>query len=182
VDVEDIERARRMVASVMANPQARELLQSPGRAQQSVRWQDQASGIWLKARFDYLCDDGAIVDLKTASDPTPDAWARQAHRLGYHRQAALYRDGKREALGYFGLCHGTFLHIVVGSDEPFESFVYELEPAAIELGQRENAQDLDALAVCRDTGCWDSPYHGVINVLSFPRWAYAQEQREWQPQ
>jgi hypothetical protein len=167
---EQSEQVRRMGDGLLENPFARELYEHAGRRELAVRWCWGTDELWLtvKNRFDAILDTGFILDLKSCCDPSPEGFARAAAAHGYHRQAALYRFGAEIALGL----QADFLFLAVGNQEPYEAFVYELDPEAQALGFRQNEETLTRLAQALRYGKWDSPGSGRVNELALPRWAY----------
>ncbi len=159
-----------MKAGLQANPHARQLLETAGKTERSVRWTDRETGLPLKARFDKLCDCGLIVDLKTTADPSPEAWAKSVVNFGYHRQDALYLAGAWEALKFDGM----FVFIAVGKEPPHETVVYELDDEARELGRDQNSAVLKELSQRKQTGDWSSRWSGQVLKTRLPKWAFYQ--------
>ena len=166
--------ARVMANAVRRNKFAAQLLAAPGRNEATFRVRDDATGLELKARQDRLLDRGIILDLKTAADPSPEAFGRSAHNFGYYRQDAHYRRVRQLALGIDRHAE-EMLFIVVGSSPPHECFVFELDERAQELGWMQVEDDLQALANRQLTGNWESPYDHQLNTLQLPRWAYTEQ-------
>lgn len=150
------------------------LMDMPGRViEEAAYWTDDATELALKMKPDLYCPAGATdfalcVDLKTASDPSPDAFARQAANLGYHRQAAFYLDGCRH------VCDDDtpvkFLFIVVGNDEPYDVWPYLMGEEWIDVGNVENWQALARLKQCFETGVWLAPEQTQLTALPMPAW------------
>lgn len=172
IDFEDFQRAEAAVAAIWRNPRVRTMLKMEGTPQHSIRWQHH-TGIWIKNRFDFLSASGAAIDLKTSRNPSRDAWAKDAHELGYHRQRSLYHRG-RLATG-LGKADTPFLYIVVGSQPPHECHVYDFGQDERALGDIENERDLSALAKCRKADNWNPPGWGEVRELKFPRYAFMDE-------
>lgn len=163
INQEQAEQMERMIAGIHANPFARSLLTASGRSEFAVRWQ--IDGVPVKCRFDRLLDAGLVIDLKTTSDPSPEAFGRSAYNFGYYRQGWIYQRGAVE----MGVEGPEFLHLACG---PHECAVYELDDHALQLGEQQVRQALADLRRCRETGDWSSPLSGRINTLSLPRWAF----------
>ena len=108
-----------------------------------------------------------ITDLKTAANPSPEAWAKQALDLGYHRQASWYRDGV-EACGLAR--DAAFAFIVVRSSPPHEVAVYELDEEDLGLGAAENRATLREIAECTRTGNWSPEWAQRAHVVKLPKW------------
>jgi hypothetical protein len=153
--------AQRMAEKVRTDPVARELLD--GRMEQAVRWTDTETGLPLKARWD-IFGPPRVIELKSASDPRPEAMLRASHRLGYHRQAALYLDA---ALALERHCEHRL--IAVGTTEPHAVVVYRLTDDALQRGHEDNRRTLQQLARCKNENDWQQ-YPEIIN-LDLPRWS-----------
>lgn len=171
IDASTAELALAMREAVMASPTAGEFLRREGRNEVSAFWRDKQSGLNCKARMDSV-KPGLILDLKTARDPCPKWFSSEAANLGYHRQAESYMRGWKAATGE----DCRFAFIVVGSSAPHEVGMYELTPAAIELGAAQNRSALAQLAASYRNNQWVSPWETRVNSLSLPTWAvYADE-------
>lgn len=157
--------------AVLQHPLARGWLSQRGLSEQPIRWQDPTTGLWCKALLDRVCG-GVVFDLKTATEPTPDVWARSAAVYGYHRQSAHYLAGVAAALD---LSDALFVHVLVGSTEPYEVFAVELDAAALAVGHRQRAVALERLRLCREQDTWDHPAHPVVTPVSLPKWCEYEE-------
>jgi hypothetical protein len=129
------------IDAVWDEPAAAELLSKATAFEQSIFWRHD-DGHLLKARFDAALELDAIsIDLKRSESPNPKKFGKAIMDYGYHCQAALYADGF-EAL--YGTRPASYF-IVVGSQEPYEAFVYELEKSANQAlaagGIRKGTQD-----------------------------------------
>lgn len=154
------EQAARMSAAVLQSPLAAPfLLDMPGQVEHSILWEH--LGIPLKSRLDKLCDN-VIVDVKTAKDASPEAFAKSVANYGYNAQAAFYR----RAAGV-----QQFVFVVVESVEPFRVAVFDLDAEALELGDLQNLSALQQYAYCRDNDLWQDDYERRVTTLSLPRWA-----------
>lgn len=171
ISCEQYEKIKRMFESAMANAEIRTIVEADGVCERALRWQCRETGLWLKCRFDKLLADTGrtIVNVKTAADPTPWAWSKQAYDLGYYRQEAFYCDGRKTVLD----ADGEHLYVVVGNDAPFEAVVYKLGEKDRELGRRHNLHDLHMLAECRQFGIWDSRYADRVVDVSLPAYAHS---------
>lgn len=128
---------------------------------------DPASGLPLKCKPDRVLENGLVVDLKTVDGAVdPESWSRTLSRWGYHRQAAFYLD----VLQLAGQKADAFVFVAVSKDPPHEIGIYPIGQASLELGRRENAETLAALAECRKTGVWKHEWQGKILTVDVPRW------------
>ena len=160
--------------AVMANRMARHFIEADGKHEHSVKWTDPQTGLLCKCRDDKLLASGQILDLKTTRDGiSPLEFAKTAANLGYQRNADFYVGGHHEAFGE----RMPYLFLVV-SKKTFECACYELDDAAMALGNKQNARTLGDLARCHETGNWLSEHETQITTLSLPRWAASSD--EWE--
>ena len=156
----------RIADAVRSHHGALELLTN-GRPEVSALWCNDEFRTRCRARFDWLRDDGLIVDLKTTTDARPTAFARSCASFRYHVQAAWYQDGHFYAADTPPL---GFVFIAVEKTAPYAVALYELDDEAIELGRAWAERDLARYATARDLDFW-SGYPAEILPLSLPRWA-----------
>lgn len=168
ISAAEFDTVQRMADSARSRRAARELLEAPGLVEQAIRWRDPDTGLALRAMMDKMVRGGPSVDVKTAIDPTPEGFAKAAANFGYHRQHALYVDGRIHAL------HESvpFLFLVVGKEPPYECAVYRLGESAESLGRGQNTRLLYELRDCKDFGRYESRMGDEVIDLALPRWAY----------
>lgn len=155
---------------------ARDLLEAMTATEVSCVADDPATGLRCKARPDLMAADAGIVgDLKTTRDGSRRAFERQIYSLGYHRSKAFYMDCLH-TLEPDRWQHHVFL--VVENTPPYESAVYDLDPAATEMGRREVRQLLELYAACKESGDWPG-YDTTVRTVGVPRWAYYQEEEDF---
>lgn len=180
VKVDQYDQARRMADSVLAHPQAKEILAVPGWCEQSVyvelpdiegRTETLFAPGKFKTRFDKLFPSGAIVDLKSTRHVQPEQIAKQFAQLGYGRQSGHYEMVRDIAMGGNGNPDNSiFWYIVTCSVPPFETIVFELDPIDRNWGRLQNVAAIKELNACRENDTWGSRYPG-IRTLSLPGWA-----------
>lgn len=165
--------------AIERHPQASALLSLDGPCEKAILWADSETGLMCKCKPDKVAKlpDGrpVIPDLKSALDPSPEAFSKQAFNLGYHRGVAHYKQGYHELTGE----EAAYVHIVVGKKPPHEVAIYELDEDAIVLGHRQNRVLLDRLADCKKTGLWAAEHEKQITRLSLPRFAFTQNE-DWE--
>jgi exodeoxyribonuclease VIII len=159
-------RIEGMAAAILAHPLARELL-TGGRAEVTVRWDDPETGLPCKARGDYWRPDiDTLVDVKTAENASPEAFAKSVANYRYHVQSAHYRAGFK-ALGWH---IEQFVFIVVEKRAPHAVLVAMLDDAATERGEGLYREEMETMAACVESGEWPA-YGNGIQILTLPRWA-----------
>lgn len=88
--------------AIWKEPAANRLLKSCERREVSFAWQDDVTGLWLRARADAMSESGIIVDLKVTDLPlSAESIAKQFTLRGgnYAMQAAWYRRGFKAVTG-----------------------------------------------------------------------------------
>lgn len=123
--------------------------------------------IECKGRLDFAADFGALVDLKTTRDASPEAFARAAYNMDFCAQLAMYQDG------YAATNAGVVLPCVLVAVEnqfPFAVQVYRVPDALIERGRETYRDLLLTLAACRFTNAYPGYSDGELE-LDLPRWA-----------
>lgn len=157
-------KARAMREAVMAQPFARALF-ADGHAEVTLRWR--IGGADCKARPDWLCaGHDVIVDLKTAIDASPAAFAKASGNFKYHLQAAWYTD----AAEWVGLGARAFVFIAVEPEPPHGVGLYKLDDGAIHAGRVRYQRALETYLGCKRTGDWPG-YARDIQTIELPRWA-----------
>ena len=140
-----------------------------GRGELTVRWnhhhEPSQTDIACKCRLDFVADAGVICDLKSTMDASPGAFGRQAYRLGYHGQAAWYRDGYAAATGR----DLPVVIVAVEKQAPFAVKCYRVTEKQLQLGRDMYRGHIDLLAHCRAHSDW--PAYGPESDLELPAWA-----------
>lgn len=156
--------ANRAYKSVQENEFARALL-SDGVAELTIIAKDPKTGLWLKAKFDWLRYDLIAVDLKTTRDTHPDSWAYQAKDLGYDIQEAFYTYVASLA----GIQIKSFPFVVVEFADIDNCEVYEIGPGRRGKAKIELRDLLDGMEQCLSTDKWYgySKQSGVSAVLEW---------------
>lgn len=160
----DLLEVSRIAAAVRRHSLASAIL-SQGRPEVSFYWIDQATGITLRGRVDWLRDN-AIVDVKTTKDASAHAFAKDAANYRYDMQADHYVEGVEAVTGQ----RLPFLFLCVEKEPPYLVAVYQLDDDAMARGARDNAEARRIYAECESAGEWPG-YSPEIELLSLPRWA-----------
>lgn len=166
---EDNEAVKGMTEAVWANPEASALLKLAGKRECSAFVKDEASGLMLKARFDFLPDvEALIVDIKTCESARLFDWERSCVKFRYHCQAAWYVSLEM-ALNKTEIPR-SFFFIAVEKAAPYCVQVYQIGDASLDKGREENKRLLYELSQCYATGKWPAYFEGV-KQFDVPRWA-----------
>lgn len=169
----DLAKVHEMADAIRSHETAATLL-SNGKAEQSLYWRDQATGIMRRARPDWLPNvTGSrlvIPDYKTAVSADENDFAKAAGDYGYHCQEAWYIDGVIE-LGIHP--DPEFVFVVQEKEPPYLVNVVQLAPDALELGRHLNRIAIETYVTCKQTGIWPG-YGEDIKLIDLPPWVYNQ--------
>lgn len=146
-----------------------------GKAEQTVLWTYEANGklVDIKSRLDFVSSAGALVDLKTTRDASPEKFGRQALDLAYHGQAAIYRAGYEAATGK----RLPYVLIAVEKAPPHVVQVYHLDDETMGLGETLYQRLLEQYAVCKEESHWPGYADGPVD-LQLPRWAWPYDEED----
>lgn len=168
----EVQAIEEMAAAIQAHPTAGPLLTPEvGWPEKSLFWTDPLTGVWCRARLDWLTRPGVlrrytIADYKTADDASPDGFARAIRAHGYDQQAAFYLDGVR-ALGLDD--EPAWVWVVQEKAPPYLIAIYQLTGESLLRADRANRRARAVFAHCTATGEW--PGYPVNPVaLSTPDW------------
>jgi len=164
VSATDWEKLHLMRHSLFDNKAARSVLKE-GEKELSLFWKDDQSNVDMKCRIDNFYN-GYVIDLKTTTDASPDAFGKSIANFGYHRQAAIYSDGVRACM------HEEpkgFIFVAVEKTAPFLTATYILDADSLEAGHREYRKLLGQYACCIESNSWIG-YPERVQELSLPHW------------
>ncbi|QYW01346.1 exonuclease [Mycobacterium phage Jolene] len=177
----DMDKAQTMAGRVFQHQVAARLF-SKGAAEHSIYWHDDATGVRLRCRPDFLPDLSRpiCVDYKTATSANPRQFQKAVADYGYHQQQAFYEDGLAE----IGLTGVGFLFVVQSKTPPFSVSVCQIDPEIVELGRRQNRVAIEIFARCMEQDRW--PGYEGIQAVGMAGWAVKQiedqlEEFELQP-
>lgn len=165
--------------AVHDHPTASTLIHGCDEVQLSLVWRE--NNLLCKGRLDgFSTELKTVIDLKTCTDASPDAFARQVWNLGYHRQAAMYLRG----CSANGIEARHFVIIAVETEPPYAVAVYTLTERTLgpfmspaEYGNHQLLRLLDLYERCQATGKWEG-YPIAPQALALPAWAMGKVERE----
>ncbi|HEX4830291.1 MAG TPA: PD-(D/E)XK nuclease-like domain-containing protein [Trebonia sp.] len=178
----DVQVVHEMAAALRKRKTAVALLNpSRGDPERSVFWIDQASGLWKRARFDFMPRREAgrlpvIVDYKTCASAGKRDFPRSVDSFGYHIQAAQYCDAWRAI-------HGTdpgFVFLAQETKPPYLTAYYQLDAESLAIGRQAMADAMETWRDCRAAEAqgaehaWPG-YSDEIETIALPRWSRARE-------
>jgi hypothetical protein len=175
----EYEQVHAMAAALHKVPLAAALLAAhTGQAEQSLFWIDQETGVWCRARPDwlptYVGDRVIVADYKSAHSAEPEKFSRSVLDFGYHQQADWYLGGMR-ALG-LGSERNAFLFIVQEKTPPYVVSVIGLAEIALMVGRSRNRKALELYRDCSRSGVWPGYTDDEPVYVSLPPWA---EREAW---
>ena len=173
-----------MVKQLRAHPLARILLDpEKGDSEVSLFWTDPRHlTVQRKGRLDHLPDPingrrRIVPDYKTATSSAIDDFAASAARYGYHMQAAGYLEGL-ELAGIEDRKNTAFVFLVQMREPPFLVSPIELDPYALQIGQRRNERAVDVYAECVAADHWPDYTAGEVARVALPGWYERQHEIE----
>ncbi|MFN3474045.1 MAG: PD-(D/E)XK nuclease-like domain-containing protein [Blastomonas sp.] len=176
---DDMRLVERIAARIQSNPAARNALIN-GVPEMTLAWQDKETGVWLRARPDFLPNSvisgapvRAVSDLKFMAGTycSPAGFSRAIASFGYHQSCAFYADGIK---AIYGEEPTNWLFIVVEKDEPHCVSLYELPHADLARGRHQNRKAINLFAQCLERGTepqhWPA-YTTEPELIGLPGWA-----------
>lgn len=141
-----------------------------GSAEVSAYWTDEATGVDCRCRPDFVHTAGngvILLDVKTTTDASPEAFAKSIVNYRYDVQAAFYTDGYAAASGL--PVHG-FIFAAVEKEYPYAAAAYMLTEEDIEAGRRKYRRNLARYAECLASNDWPG-FASDIQLIQLPAWA-----------
>lgn len=162
-----------LAAAVRGNADAMRYL-SGARTEASILWQATGEALdslpgWsfdLKSRLDAVRPGDAIADLKTTRDASINGFGREAMRLRYHAQAALYSDAYTAATGE----RLPYVLVAVETAAPHLVVAYRVTEEQLAAGREMYRSCLQQLGFCIRENRWPGYAEGEQS-LSMPDWA-----------
>lgn len=169
-----------MAAKLREHPMAAALLDPErGTPEQTIVWQDGATGVWCRAMIDFLPDatDGRYIlgEYKSAVDASPAGSAKAMFNLSYHQRAEWYVRGVRKVLG-----DAAMVLIFQEKTAPYLVRCAEPDPIAMRHGRDRNDEALEIYAACTKAGRWPGyEPEDDIAPLSLPDWLHNRMLKDW---
>lgn len=126
----------------------------------TLAWEEH--GVLCRARIDYLSEDRSVIrDFKTSSNAEPFKFSKGSFfDYGYDLQDAWYRRAVRACFGVDAI----FELVVAEKDAPYESIVFDSDPATLALANEKIDWALEVWKRCLETDDWpgyDTRKHSV---------------------
>jgi hypothetical protein len=133
-----------------------------GQREASYTWNDPATWVNCKTRPDFhTADRRFVVDLKSTTDASRDAFTKSIANYDYHVQTAWNLDALEAE---------TFLTIAVESQRPYAVAVYPASAALVAAGQRRIQIAMEQLAECLASGNWTGYGDQIQDPIDLPPW------------
>jgi len=175
ITADEFATTQAQLQAIADNPYAADIL-SQGYGESSVFWIDEGTGLYCKARPDWVRPMGGrkvkLADLKSTADESPSGFGRISARLRYDIQQSQYVEGFERATGLEVV---EFVFIAVTSAAPVLCVPYTLTDELAEQGRDERRQLLELIAQCQRDNTWPA-YGSGPQPLDFP--AYAKRSTE----
>lgn len=165
----DARKVDAMAESVLAHPEARQVLEQIAGREVSVF--AEVDGVSIRARFD-LYDGVNAGDLKTSRDASPKGFNTSVGRYGYHIQDRFYQEAHSAVTGTE---LETFKFVVVESTAPYLVGVYDLDFMWEDIAKERTKRARELYRVCTETNTWPG-YQG--GTLTPPTWAVFESEEE----
>ncbi|HEY4355993.1 MAG TPA: PD-(D/E)XK nuclease-like domain-containing protein [Acidobacteriaceae bacterium] len=153
VKAEELAIIQDMAAAQKSNAQVMNAF-TQGKPEQSLIWKDAETGVWLKARPDWLPNKPAerfITEYKTAESIKPAKLSRAVFDYGYEMQAAIGLDGVETVLGVKPL---GMAHVVQEKKPPYLVDCRLFTAEQIAWGRMQYRKALRIFADCLKTSEW----------------------------
>jgi hypothetical protein len=175
---DDMAQIEAMADQIRAHTVATKLL-SNGKPEQTLIWQDEETGVWCRARLDFLPDTPPpgrrliLPDYKTSKSAEPEYMRKHIYDYGYYIQAAWYRRGAK-ALRIDE--DALFVFIVQEKEPPYIVTLFVPDYTMLAYGEAQCQRALKKYAECEAKGVW-GPYSDEIVYVSLPAWVESDIQR-----
>lgn len=177
----DYEPVEAMARAVLSHPDARAVFERSGAPEASAFAPDPETGVWMRARPDFLPDHNGrrtiIGDLKTAVSADPRDFDRTAADYGYDIQAEWYQRVVRLARGDDDT---AFVFVIVEKAPPYLVSVVELTGDFRITGRSRMERALRTYRQCVESDEWPGYARG-IHAVEPPRWHVINEEMENTP-
>lgn len=166
VDRSDLDEIERASERVLANREARELIEGAD-TEVTLFWhhdQDRAP-FPCKARLDLVPVGPDMGDIKTCADASPEGFQKHAWESGYHLQGAFYMDawdrlGDRMFTGFKFIAYERTIGLVK---------VHRMTDALLQAGREAYQSALDTYIRCVRANQWPG-YTEEAAEWDLPRW------------
>jgi exodeoxyribonuclease VIII len=167
----EIEQITGMVAAIREHETASKALYGPGISEATYITNDPTTDLAIKCRADRVTNSGWLVDLKTTTDASENAFTKTCVNFGYHVQAAYYMHTVEAATG---IRPKGFLFVAVEKAPPYGVQVFRCSDIVLEVGMDIASNALLDIKQNLVTYGVDQPwpsYSQKTCTLELPAWA-----------
>lgn len=165
-----------MAAQLRRHPRWLDIVSDGGASEQTLVWVDPATGVWCRARPDWMSPN-RIVDYKTSKSAALEKIPSTVANYGYHVQEAWYWEGAIEL--DLVTPDVEFLFVFQEKTPPYLVTFVELDDVALKVGRERMRRALEIYRDCRDADVWPG-YSSDIEPISLPTWVVrAHESEAW---
>lgn len=125
-----------------------------GKAEQTYYAIDPDTGALIKCRFDWLGDDGSMLDVKSTIDASPQGFIRSVLKYRYHVQEAWYRHVMSAALDIDAPWYMPWSFLAIEKEPPYACKLYTLPRDLMHIGELAAHLNLKTIVQCRKSGEW----------------------------
>lgn len=171
ISADDFQKIQEMHEALYSTPFAEQLLS--GEKELSFFLEDEETGLMMKSRPDCLTtigDTHVLIDYKSTTDASSEAFMKSAINLAYDMQLAYYKDIMDKVTG----CEHSVIFIAQEKAPPYAVNILEANEYFIKSGRDMYRTYLDLYKECSDSGNWYGFINGEINSLGLPNWLQKQ--------
>jgi len=166
IDAKSFDEIEAIAFSVRTHKSAASFLDD-GIAEASIFHIDQTFKQLVKVRPDWMRPQGIIVDLKTTTDASKEAFSMACANFGYDMQAAMYID---IATAVTGIEYHTFVFIVVEKTAPYQVAIYFADNEMLSIGRDKYNEAMTSYVEMVERNYWPGYNNDQIVAISLPRW------------
>jgi hypothetical protein len=168
---EDLFNIAGMAKALAAHPMVKHGILD-GLIERSCIWQDERTGMWLKARPDAIPSPTDLADLKTTASVSDDDIQRSITNFGYNVQAAVAMAGVEAVTK---VKPESFTLVFAEKAAPWSVRVVTLMAEDIERGASIMKWATWEFAKAVRTGIWPGPDRGVADAEFIPMSGWARK-------
>ena len=159
--------ANRMAVETLKNKVCHAALRHKDRRNEvSIFAECERTGLVIKARPDlYIASDGAVYDVKTTQDASPQGFASECWKYSYDIQAAYYLYVCRMA----GIDVNHFKFIAVEKSAPYSSHMHVVSAGLLMSATEKMHKTLAIIKEATDKQDFGTGW-GEYSILELPKW------------
>ncbi len=154
---EEYENAKLMAESVKNNPQTAYYLDHITEIQKKLSWTDKKTGLQVIGYADVICEideHKIIIDLKSTTDGSPNAFFKQAAQLNYDLQCGSYLLAFHKKYYEFP----DYMYMVYEKNLPYNSEMIHCPADYCNDAKAEFEHMLTSFKYCMDNNLWHMGY------------------------